>query len=75
MFFSAVLALALRTLLAFENRKLEARYGGGGGSDEGGNNGKEGSPPLVDEKLGARRDDDDDGVAVEDYGPRFRYVL
>ena len=59
MFFSAVLALALRTLLVYENRKLERRYGGGNGSPEG--------------KLVGRSDDD--GVAVEDYGPRFRYVL
>ena len=57
MFFSAVLALALRTLLVYENRKLERRYGGGNG------------------KLVGRKDDDDGGVAVEDYGPRFRYVL
>ena len=66
MFFSAVLALALRTLLVLYNRKLVGNYGGGG-SNAGS------PPPLVEGKLVGRRDDD--GVAVEDYGPRFRYVL
>lgn len=56
MFFSAVLALALRTLLVFENKKLNKQY-----SHE---------SPLV--EKGKPRDG---GVAVEDYGPDFRYVL
>lgn len=56
MFFSAVLALALRTLLVTENKKLDRKY-----SHE---------SPLV--EKGKPRDG---GVAVEDYGPDFRYVL
>lgn len=55
MFFAAVMALALRILLVWENRKLDQRY---------------------DNKAGERRERDQGaGVAVEDYGPKFRYVL
>lgn len=49
MFFAAVLALALRTLLVWENGKLDRKYTGENAKDE--------------------------AVAVEDYGPGFRYVL
>ncbi|KAF6218636.1 hypothetical protein HO133_005987 [Letharia lupina] len=55
MFFAAVMALALRILLVWENRKLDQRY---------------------DNKAGERREmDQGAAVAVEDYGPKFRYVL
>ncbi|KAF6241077.1 hypothetical protein HO173_000871 [Letharia columbiana] len=55
MFFAAVMALALRILLVWENRKLDQRY---------------------DNKAGEGREmDQGAGCAVEDYGPRFRYVL
>lgn len=73
MFFTAVLALGLRTLLVRENRKLDVQYGtleqqrsraavGGGGGQ------------VVDgvvtgqEKVEA-------AAGVENYGPLYRYVL
>ena len=61
MFFSAVLALALRTLLVFENKKLERKY----------NSSNNNESPLVE---GKPRDEGGE-VAVEDYGPAFRYAL
>lgn len=55
MFFAAVMALALRILLVWENRKLDQRYD---------NKARQG-----------REMDQGAAVAVEDYGPKFRYVL
>ena len=55
MFFSAVMAFALRILLVWENRKLDQRYYTKPGQ--------------------AREKDQGAAVAVEDYGPNFRYVL
>ena len=55
MFFSAVLALALRVLLVFENRKLDRKYGR--------------------KSIEEREKGKDAAIAVEDYGPNFRYVL
>lgn len=53
MFFSALLALGQRFLLAWENKKLDRKYG-----------------VNTKEEMSAA-----DNVAVENYGPRFRYVL
>ncbi|KUI56366.1 hypothetical protein VP1G_03750 [Cytospora mali] len=53
MFFSALLALAQRFLLAWENKNLDRKYGVNTKDDIG----------TV------------DNVAVENYGPKFRYVL
>ncbi len=55
MFFSAVMAFALRILLVWENRKLDQKY--------------------IKQSEGERETDQGAAVAVEDYGPRFRYVL
>ena len=55
MFFAAAMALALRILLVWENRKLDQKY----------NN----------KPLEGRETDQGVTVAVEDYGPNFRYVL
>ena len=55
MFFAAAMALALRILLMWENRKLDRKYN---------------------KPLGKSRETDQGvAVAVEDYGPNFRYVL
>lgn len=53
MFFSAVLALAQRFLLVWENKRLDRKHGINTKGD-----------------ISAA-----DNVAVENYGPRFRYVL
>ena len=54
MVFAAVMALALRILLVWENRRLDQKYA----------NRSEG-----------KETDQGAAVAVEDYGPNFRYVL
>ena len=55
MFFAAAMALALRKLLMWENRKLDQEYN---------------------KSIGKSRETDRGvAVAVEDYGPNFRYVL
>lgn len=53
MFFSAVLALAQRFLLVWENKRLDRKYG-----------------LKTKDDIGVA-----DNVALENYGPRFRYVL
>ena len=55
MVFAAVMALALRILLVWENRRLDQKYA---------NRSEEGTET-----------DQGAAVAVEDYGPNFRYVL
>ena len=60
MFFAAIVSLALRVLLVWENGRLDRKYGGG-------------STPIKDEIR--TPDEEDSSVGVEDYGPRFRYVL
>ncbi|KAL8709213.1 MAG: hypothetical protein Q9220_005955 [cf. Caloplaca sp. 1 TL-2023] len=64
MFFAAILSLALRFLLIWENRKLDAKYGG---SVDGIAVKGEHEVTTPDEKVL--------DAAVEDYGPSFRYVL
>ena len=61
MFFCAVMALALRLLLVWENKKLDRKYAHGSGNSDN-------SPPT---SLERRKD----GIAVENYGPEYRYVL
>ncbi|KAF2195083.1 MFS general substrate transporter [Zopfia rhizophila CBS 207.26] len=64
MFFTTFLVITLRTLLAWENKKLDKKHGS-----------------LAEQKLrvqeaearGERKEGE--GVAVENYGPMFRYVL
>ncbi|CAF9907043.1 hypothetical protein IMSHALPRED_005425 [Imshaugia aleurites] len=55
MFFTAIMAFALRILLVWENRKLDQKYN--------------------DKSEDGRGVDEGAAVAVEDYGPNFRYVL
>ena len=60
MFFSAVLALALRGLLMWENKRLDENY-----DDIG-----------IGVGVGTEKDvHRDERIAIEDYGPDFRYVL
>jgi hypothetical protein len=61
MFFNAFLALSLRTLLVFENRKLDEKYGQ--------RNDTTVTPPG-DGKVVA-----DAHVGEENYGSTFRYIL
>ena len=58
-FFNGLLALGLRTLLAWENRKLDRKYG---------------SKSEVLAARG-RAEDKEGAEAEENYGPAFRYVL
>lgn len=58
MFFTTLLVILLRTLLAWENKKLDRKYGS-----------------ISQQKLGTRGGEDNGEVAVENYGPLFRYVL
>ncbi|KAF2083777.1 MFS general substrate transporter [Saccharata proteae CBS 121410] len=62
LFFTTFLALGLRTLLAWENKKLDRQYG-----------------TLEEQRQrrysGDKSGDQHDGVGVENYGPRFRFVL
>ena len=62
MFFCAIVSVALRMLLVWENGRLNRKYAGKGAPVEGGNN-----LPAPDEKSHS--------VGVENYGPDFRYVL
>lgn len=62
MFFTTLLALTLRTLLARGNRKLDRHYG------------TVGEQKLAMQEARARGDGKDE-AAVENYGPLFRYVL
>jgi dipeptide/tripeptide permease len=60
MFFVALLALSLRFLLAFENRKLDRRYG---------------TVEEQKANAEASQDTDVQSQGVENYGPLYRYVL
>ena len=62
MFFAAVLSFALRLLLVWENKRLDEKYGA---LDDTVN--AEQYPTTLDEKDMVR--------AIEDYGPKFRYML
>lgn len=64
MLFNAVLALSLRTLLAWENKKLDKKYGVVGRVDGDGKVMGDGAAEGVVA-----------GVGDENEGPRFRYVL
>nr|POE47914.1 putative transporter [Quercus suber] len=57
MFFTTLLAFSLRTLLAWENRKLDKKYG-----------------TLEAQRERADTESSSD-VAMENYGPMYRYVL
>jgi len=63
MLFNAVLALGLRTLLVWENKKLDRKYGAVGRVD--------GDGKVADGISGGGAA----GVGDENDGPRFRYVL
>lgn len=71
MFFNACLAIGLRTLLVWENGKLDRKYGkvvdGKRVAEE----------KVVDVGIveDGDRNEDGDGEATENYGRRFRYVL
>ncbi|OAG37621.1 hypothetical protein AYO21_08229 [Fonsecaea monophora] len=66
MFFTVLLALTLRTLLLFENRRLDARYGR-----------VVAAPTVVEMSSGASLDEPQkwNETGEENEGPRFRYVL
>ena len=64
MFFAAIISLALRFVLAWENRRLERKYGS--------------LPAAEKNENGARPGDgtvNKGVVGEENYGPGFRYVL
>ena len=63
MFFNGILALSLRTLLAFENRKLDKQYG----TVEEQRN-RIATSESSKEEMAAT-------AGVENYGPLYRYVL
>ncbi|QSZ33625.1 hypothetical protein DSL72_005193 [Monilinia vaccinii-corymbosi] len=68
MILNGVLALVLRTLLNWENKRLDKRYGKVGRRDARGC--VVGEDPKTREKIGM-----DEVVGDENDGPRFRYVL
>ncbi|KAK8113475.1 MFS transporter [Apiospora sp. TS-2023a] len=79
MFFTALLALTLRLLLQYENRKLDRRYGT---LDE--QRARGGTAAAI--AAGTKSSEEEGGVgegggeeegaaAVENYGPMFRYIL
>ncbi|KIX98327.1 uncharacterized protein Z520_05628 [Fonsecaea multimorphosa CBS 102226] len=59
MFFNALLALSLRTLLVWENKRLDKKYGSQGG-------------PETQMATGGKADAN---VGEENYGSTFRYIL
>lgn len=63
MFFNAFLALSLRTLLQWENRKLDRKYGSVGAEQQ-----MEARDKAVEEEADAN-------VGEENYGRNFRFVL
>ena len=65
MFFTAFLALSLRTLLAYENRKLDKQYG----------TLEEQKSRLALAEGTSEKDNVQAAAAVENYGPLYRYVL
>lgn len=68
MIFNGILALVLRTLLNWENKRLDKKYGGVGRKDANGFVVGEDSKTGEKVEMGA-------GVGDENDGPRFRYVL
>ena len=74
MFFAAMLSLALRFLLVWENRKLDRKYGASGSAAAAAT---ESDKEIVtpDEKYPGAVGEKNANEAVEDYGPDFRYVL
>lgn len=63
MFFTTLLVIGLRTLLVWENKQLDKKYGT-----------IEQQRARLSEAEG-RGEEADQVVAVENYGPMFRYVL
>lgn len=63
LFFCCFLALTLRTLLVWENKKLDREHG------------TVAQQKLVMQEAAARGEGKGQEVAVENYGPLFRYVL
>jgi MFS family permease len=63
LFFCCLLALTLRTLLLWENKKLDKQYG------------TIAQQKLAIQEAAARGESKEEVVAVENYGPLFRYVL
>lgn len=63
LFFCCLLALTLRTLLVWENKKLDKQYG------------TIAQQKLAMQEAAARGDSKGGEVGVENYGPLFRYVL
>lgn len=61
MFFNALLALLLRTLLSWENKKLDAKYGSVQRGHE--------------TEMVTSEDKPKWAVGVENEGPVFRYIL
>ncbi|KAI9840715.1 MAG: hypothetical protein M1837_001338 [Sclerophora amabilis] len=77
MFFNALLAISLRSLLVYENKKRERKsaladgHGDGGGAsgmNSSATNGEVSATPMSKVKSA-------EGVAEENEGPRFRYIL
>ncbi|KAF2495737.1 MFS general substrate transporter [Lophium mytilinum] len=66
MFFTTLLVISLRTLLVWENRKLDRQFG----TLEEQRAATEMAVRNEDSKAGA-----DEGAGLENYGPSFRYVL
>jgi hypothetical protein len=64
MFFTAFLALGLRTLLVWENKKLDRKYGT---LTE-----QRARAAIADRRMDSTGDSD---AGVENYGPLYRYVL
>ncbi len=62
MFFAAIVSLALRFLLVWENSRLDRRYARSFVPENGGN-------------AVGKPDEKGSDVGVEDYGRGFRYVL
>jgi len=71
MFFNALLALTLRTLLAWENKKLDRRYGTIAEQDS--QDAAMASTSADGELKGGMHTQAHAGG--ENYGPRYRYVL
>lgn len=62
MFFAAIVSLALRFLLVWENSRLDRKYARSFVPENGGN-------------VVGKLDEKGSDVGVEDYRPGFRYVL
>lgn len=67
MIFNGLLALVLRTLLSWENKRLDMKYGEVGRRD--------GHGEVVGETRTGEKFEGDAGVGEENEGPRFRHVL